>query len=53
MADLPNVPIALRAKLEEIDRDSRLAAGFTGKDWLLLLLTGVVFPAALIWWGAQ
>lgn len=52
MAELPNIPRALHEKLVEIDRDSRTAAGFTGRDWFLLLLTGVVFPAALIWWGA-
>lgn len=53
MDDLPNVPDALREKLVEIDRDSRTASGFTTRDWMLLLLTGVVFPVTLIWWGAQ
>lgn len=48
----PDLPSALRAKLTEIDRDSQNAQGFTARDWMLLALTGIILPLALIWWGA-
>lgn len=42
----------LREKLDEIHAESATTQGFTRTDWLLLGLTGIVFPLLLIWWGA-
>jgi hypothetical protein len=45
------LPPELERRITELEDPSNQGAGFTGLDWALLLLTGVIGPAALLFWG--
>jgi hypothetical protein len=41
----------LERRVAELEQPDNQGDGFTGVDWLWLLLLGVIGPAALLWWG--
>lgn len=41
----------LEHRIQELEKIENQGAGFTGKDWVLLLLTGVILPVLLLIWG--
>ncbi|GJL81358.1 MAG: hypothetical protein DHS20C01_09920 [marine bacterium B5-7] len=41
----------LESRISNLEKPENQGAGFTGRDWLLLILTGVVFPVLLLIWG--
>ena len=45
------LPAGLEARIVELEKPENQGGGFTAGDWALLLLTGVVLPAALLYWG--
>ena len=44
-------PAELERRIAELEQPENQGSGFTAIDWLLLLLTGIVGPALLLWWG--
>lgn len=50
---MPNqtFPPDLERRISELEKLENQGAGFTGRDWLLLALTGVILPALLLVWG--
>jgi hypothetical protein len=45
------LPAGLEARITELEQPENQGEGFSGGDWMLLLLTGVILPAALLYWG--
>lgn len=41
----------LESRISELENPENQGAGFTGLDWVLLALTGVIFPVLLLIWG--
>jgi hypothetical protein len=41
----------LESRIRELEDPENQGAGFTGTDWFLLALTGVVGPVILLIWG--
>lgn len=41
----------LEQRISELEDPKSQGSGFTGMDWLLLVLTGVVGPVLLLIWG--
>jgi hypothetical protein len=41
----------LERRVAELEQRANQGAGFTGVDWLWLVVLGVLGPAALLWWG--
>lgn len=44
-------PPELERRISELEKKENQGAGFTGMDWVLLLLTGVIGPVLLLLWG--
>jgi hypothetical protein len=44
-------PPELERRISELEKMENQGTGFTGMDWALLLLTGVICPILLLWWG--
>jgi hypothetical protein len=49
--DTQNLPAGLERRITELEDPANQGEGFTGLDWALLLLTGVVGPVLLLIWG--
>jgi len=45
------LPAELERRISELENPANQGSGFSGMDWMLLLLTGIVAPAILLWWG--
>lgn len=45
------LPAELERRIQELEQPENQGAGFTGLDWILLALTGVIGPALLLLWG--
>jgi hypothetical protein len=45
------LPPELERRITELQKVENQGSGFTGMDWVLLLLTGVIGPALLLLWG--
>ncbi|WP_272011576.1 hypothetical protein [Roseovarius sp. ZX-A-9] len=41
----------LERRLAQVEREAETSPLLAAKDWLFLLLAGVVFPALLLIWG--
>ncbi|WP_420722818.1 MULTISPECIES: hypothetical protein [unclassified Hwanghaeella] len=50
MSDEP-LPAELERRIQELEQPENQGAGFTGVDWLLLALTGIIGPVLLLLWG--
>lgn len=48
---MANLPPELERRIAELENPANQGAGFTALDWLLLLLTGVIGPGLILWWG--
>lgn len=46
-----SLPSELEARIAEVERPENQGSGFTGMDWFLLALTGVIGPVLLLVWG--
>jgi hypothetical protein len=46
-----SLPPELERRILELDKPDNQGSGFTGTDWLLLALTGVIGPVLLLIWG--
>lgn len=46
-----SLPPELERRIAELEKVENQGSGFTGADWLLLLLTGVIGPVLLLLWG--
>lgn len=46
-----NFPPELERRVAELERPENQGSGFTGIDWILLAVTGVIGPALLLIWG--
>lgn len=49
--NVQSIPPELERRISELEDPANQGGGFTGIDWLLLLLTGVIGPALLLIWG--
>jgi len=45
------LPRELERRISELEDPANQGSGFTALDWILLLLTGVIGPGLLLWWG--
>lgn len=45
------LPPELERRIKELEKSENQGSGFTTMDWILLLLTGVIGPVALLAWG--
>lgn len=45
------LPPELERRILELEKSENQGSGFTGVDWLLLALTGVIGPVLLLIWG--
>jgi hypothetical protein len=45
------LPPELEQRLKEVQAAADKEPGFTGRDWLILLLSGIIGPIALLLWG--
>ncbi len=50
MSDEP-LRAELARRIQEFEQPENQGAGFTGVDWLLLALTGIIGPVLLLLWG--
>lgn len=41
----------LERRIAELEKEDQQGAGFTGIDWMWLLLLGVIGPVLLLIWG--
>ncbi|MBL8709229.1 MAG: hypothetical protein JNL25_08555 [Rhodospirillaceae bacterium] len=41
----------LERRLKEVEEAAEREPGFVGRDWLILAVTGVLGPIALLLWG--
>ena len=46
-----SLPAGLERRITELEDPANQGEGFTGLDWVLLLLTGVIGPVLLLIWG--
>jgi hypothetical protein len=45
------LPPELERRISELEKPENQGSGFTGMDWLLLALTGIIGPVILLIWG--
>lgn len=45
------LPPELERRISELEDPANQGSGFTGLDWALLALTGIIGPAAILVWG--
>lgn len=45
------LPPELERRITELENPANQGSGFSGLDWALLLLTGVIGPVILLVWG--
>lgn len=45
------LPPELEQRLKEVQAAADQEPGFVGRDWVILLLTGIVGPVILLLWG--
>jgi hypothetical protein len=46
-----SLPPELERRISELEKPGNQGSGFTGTDWLLLAITGVIGPVLLLIWG--
>lgn len=44
-------PPELERRISELEKPENQGSGFTGMDWALLALTGIIGPVLLLIWG--
>ncbi|XWN32360.1 MAG: hypothetical protein ROR55_04375 [Devosia sp.] len=45
------LPPELERRIAELEDPANQGSGFGTVDWVLLALTGVLGPVAVLWWG--
>lgn len=48
---MTELPAELERRLAELERPENQGGGFTAGDWIFLIVSGIVAPILLLWWG--